>query len=94
MVVMYTHTTFGPIPPSRSRKKRICIPPPGKGVFLTFDLDLVTLTFMSLEDQGVVVMYTYIEIAITKYGNKCLTKHKQHETPPKLLDLFFLNNMT
>ena len=60
----------------KESKNRIRIPPPQKSVFLTFDLDLVTLTLMSLEDEGVIVLYTHTEMAIAEYGNECLTKHK------------------
>ena len=74
-------------------KNYIRLPPPQKSVLLTFDLDLVTLTFMSLEDEGMVVIYTHIELAIAEYGNECLTKHEPNETPPKPLYLF-LHNMT
>ena len=44
---------------------------------------------MSFVDEGVVVLYTHIEMAIAKYGNKCSTKHKAHKTSPKRLDLLF-----
>ena len=50
---------------------------------------MLSLTLMSLEDEGVVVLYTHTEKAIAEYGNEYLTKHKLHKTPPKLLDLFF-----
>ena len=77
----------------KESNRRIRIPPPRKSVFLTFDLDLVTLTLMSSADEQVVVLYTHTEMAIAEYGNECLTKHKPHKTPPKRLDLF-LHNMT
>ena len=71
-------------------KNRIRIPPLSKSVFLSFDLDLVTLTFMSLKNAGMVVMFTHTELVIAEYGNECLTKHKLHETPPKPLDSFYI----
>ena len=73
----------------KESNKYIRIPPPRKSVFLTFELDLVTLTLMSLEDEGVVVLYTHTEMAIAEYDNECSTKHKLHKT----LNLF-LHNMT
>ena len=42
---------------------------------------------MSLEYEGVVVLYTHTEMVIAEYDNECLTKHKAHKTKP--LDLFF-----
>ena len=51
------------------------------------------LTFMSLEEESVVVMDTHIKLAIAKYGNAYLTKHKPHETSPTPLDVF-LHKMT
>ena len=57
-------------------------------------LDLfLHLTFMSLEEESVVVMDTHTMLAIAEYGNECLTKLKPHETPPTPLDVF-LHNMT
>ena len=74
----------------KESKNRICIPPPGKSVFFTFDHDLVTFTLMSLEDEGVVVFFTHTEMATAEYDNECLTKHKLHKMPPKRLDLFYI----
>ena len=48
---------------TKKNKKRIHVPPCRKSFFLTFDLDLVTLTFMSLKDESVVVMNTHTELA-------------------------------
>ena len=43
---------------------------------------------MSLEDEGVVVLFTDTEMAIAEYGNECLTNHKPHKTLPTALDHF------
>ena len=77
----------------KESKNRICIPPPRKSVFLTFDHDLVTLTLMSLGDEGLMVLFTHTEMVIAEYSNECLTKHKAHKMPPRRLDLF-LHDMT
>ena len=71
----------------KESNNRIHKPPPQKSVFLTFDLDLVTL--MS-EDEGVVVLYTHTVMAIAEYGNECLTKHKAHKMPPQQLAYFYI----
>ena len=62
----------------KETKKRIRIPPTWKLFSLTFGLDLVILTLMSLENEGVVVLFTHSEMTIAQYGNECLSKHKQH----------------
>ena len=67
----------------KESNKRIRKFPPGKSVFLTFDLDFVTLILMSLEDEGVVVLYTHTEMAIIEYGDECSTKQNSHKTPSK-----------
>ena len=71
-------------------KNRIRVSPPQKSVFLTFDLNLVTLTFMSLEDEGMVVMDTDIELATAKYGNECLTYHKCIKRNLRSLTYFYI----